>query len=51
MKVKSDETLKINGEAKELRWIGNKESLPTDEESVTRMFNKWINFFLLNEIK
>ncbi|MGB4191747.1 MAG: NUDIX hydrolase [Rickettsiales bacterium] len=42
LQVKSDETVQINNESKELRWIGkNKNELPTKEISVTRMFDKW----------
>ena len=42
--IMSNETVVQNGESKELRWIGkDKKELPTDEISVTRMFNKWVN--------
>ncbi len=41
--VVSDEELVQNHESKELRWIGkNRSELPTDSESVTRMFDKWL---------
>lgn len=43
LQVKSDETAQINNESKELRWIGrNRHELPTEENSVTRMFDKWM---------
>ncbi len=43
LQVKSDEDLRINHEAKELRWIGkNRSELPSNERSVTRMFDKWV---------
>ena|SRR5437016_526296 len=42
--VMSDEFIKQNEESKALRWIGkNLNELPTQERSVTRMFEKWIN--------
>lgn len=42
LQVKSNEKPLMNGESKELRWISkDRESLPTNEESVTRMFDKW----------
>lgn len=41
--VTSDENITQNSESKELRWISkNRNELPTSEESVIRMFNKWI---------
>jgi 8-oxo-dGTP pyrophosphatase MutT (NUDIX family) len=41
--VVSDEQIVQNKESKELRWIGKDYSeLPTDRESVVRMFNKWL---------
>lgn len=41
--VTSDEDICQNNESKELRWIGkNRNELPTDKDSVVRMFNKWI---------
>jgi|GEM_PF-386095 len=43
LQVDSDEEIKQNREAKELRWIGkNLEELPTENPSVVRMFNKWL---------
>ncbi len=43
LKVASDNTTIQNEESKELRWIGkNRSELPTNEESVVRLFNKWI---------
>ena len=48
LQVQSDEKQQINEESKELRWIGkSKANLPTNEESITRMFNKW----LLREVR
>ena len=42
--VTSDEHIIQNNESKELRWIGkNQTDLPTNTESVLRMFNKWIS--------
>lgn len=43
LQVVDDEPLVQNRESKELRWI-NKErsSLPTNEQSVVRMFDKWV---------
>ncbi|MEI6806293.1 MAG: GrpB family protein [Myxococcaceae bacterium] len=42
LEVTSDEDVIQNGESKELRWIGkNRKELPTDSESVVRMFDKW----------
>ncbi|EKD48712.1 MAG: NUDIX hydrolase [uncultured bacterium] len=41
--VTSDETIIKNSESKELRWIEkNLIALPTQSESVVRMFKKWI---------
>lgn len=41
--VTSDEQFIQNNESKELRWIGkNKNDLPTDEQSVSRLFDKWV---------
>ena len=41
--VTSDEDVIQNSESKELRWISkDSKYLPTQEESVVRMFNKWI---------
>ena len=43
--VTSDEDVIQNSESKELRWIGkNRDDLPTDSESVVRMFNKWLSY-------
>ncbi|MFT6765505.1 MAG: 8-oxo-dGTP pyrophosphatase MutT (NUDIX family) [Alteromonas naphthalenivorans] len=43
LKVTSDEKLVQNRESKELRWISKDPSeLPTQERSVTRMFEKWL---------
>ncbi|HSW76582.1 MAG TPA: NUDIX hydrolase [Candidatus Saccharimonadales bacterium] len=44
VRVASDEHVVKNSESKELRWIGKDRSqLPTDNRSVVRMFDKWIN--------
>ena len=44
LKVKNDEDVVQNRESKELRWISkNPSELPTQERSVTRMFEKWVN--------
>jgi 8-oxo-dGTP pyrophosphatase MutT (NUDIX family) len=41
--ITSDEEIVQNNESKELRWISkNHNELPTNEQSVVRMFNKWI---------
>lgn len=46
LQVKSDEDFVSNQESKELRWISkNRHELPTEEESVTRLFDKWIARF------
>lgn len=43
LQVTSDEQVIQNNESKELRWISkNRNELPTDERSVTRMFDKWL---------
>lgn len=43
LKVASDEVAVPNHETRELRWISKKRSdLPTDSESMVRMFRKWI---------
>jgi 8-oxo-dGTP pyrophosphatase MutT (NUDIX family) len=43
LQVTSDEEIIQNRESKELRWINkNSKELPTDNPSVVRMFNKWI---------
>ena len=42
--VTSEEDVIQNSESKELRWIGKDcNALPTDSESVVRMFNKWVS--------
>ena len=39
----SDEDIVQNSESKELRWISkNRNDLPTSEQSVVRMFDKWL---------
>lgn len=44
LQVMSDEELVISNESKALRWIGkNRNELPTENPSVVRMFNKWVN--------
>ena len=44
LKVTSNEEIQINEEAKALAWIGKDESkLPTIEESILRMHQKWIS--------
>jgi len=46
LQVTSDEQVEQNSESKELRWIGkNREELPTNELSVTRMFDKWVEHY------
>jgi len=43
LQVASDEVVVQNRESKELRWIGRTTAaLPTQERSVARMFDKWI---------
>ena len=43
MHVTSDEDVVQNSESKELRWVSkDSKYLPTSEESVVRMFNKWL---------
>ena len=43
LQVMSDEEFMQNKESKELRWIEKRaDLLPTQERSVTRMFDKWI---------
>jgi len=43
LQVIGDEQVIQNSEAKELRWIGkNVKALPTQEESVVRMLDKWL---------
>ena len=41
LKVTSDETVIQNKESKELKWFGKDETIPTDNPSVLRLFNKW----------
>jgi 8-oxo-dGTP pyrophosphatase MutT (NUDIX family) len=42
--ITSDEDFVQNSESKELRWVGrNREELPANEQSVIRMFDKWIS--------
>lgn len=42
LQVVSDEDFVKNSESKELRWVGlDKAELPTQERSVTRIFDKW----------
>jgi 8-oxo-dGTP pyrophosphatase MutT (NUDIX family) len=44
LQVTSDEQFVQNHESKELRWVTKvKKLLPTQERSVVRMFEKWIN--------
>jgi len=44
LKASSNEEIVQNNESKELRWIEKKlSSLPTQNPSVVRMFNKWLN--------
>lgn len=41
--ITSNETIRHNKESKELRWIPKKiDQLPTQEQSVMRMFKKWL---------
>lgn len=43
LQVMSDDAIKQNRESKELRWIDkNLKRLPTNELSVKRMFDKWV---------
>ena len=43
LQVQNDEKLQINEESKELRWVSkNRANLPTNEDSITRMFDKWV---------
>jgi 8-oxo-dGTP pyrophosphatase MutT (NUDIX family) len=43
LKVTSDENIIQNSESTALRWIGkNRDELPTDNQSIIRMFEKWI---------
>jgi 8-oxo-dGTP pyrophosphatase MutT (NUDIX family) len=46
LRVASDEQPIQNRESKELRWVGKDRSqLPTNQPSVVRMFDKWIDLF------
>lgn len=46
LQVKGDEDFVQNQESKELRWISRDKSLlPTNEDSVIRLFEKWISNF------
>jgi hypothetical protein len=46
LQVTSDEDYMQNEESNALAWIDkNKEKLPTNERSVTRMFDKWIQSY------
>ncbi len=42
LQVQSDEMAIQNNESNALRWFSKDEDLPTQEESVLRMFNKWV---------
>ena len=43
LQVESSDEFKSNRESKSLKWFGtNKSELPTNELSVTRMFDKWL---------
>ena len=45
LQVMSDEDFIANEESNALAWVNkDKEKLPTNERSVTRMFDKWIEF-------
>lgn len=45
LKTTSNDDFKLSDESKELKWISmDISSLPTQERSVTRMFEKWIGF-------
>lgn len=41
LQVTSDESIIQNHESNELRWFGIDDRLPTQEQSVVRMFSKW----------
>ena len=43
LQCKKEEKLVQNRESKGFMWIGKKNDLPTDNRSIIRMFNKWIN--------
>lgn len=43
LQVTSDEQITISSESKDLRWFDkNRQSLPTTNSSVVRLFNKWV---------
>ena len=43
LQVISDEQYVQNSESKELRWVSkNRAELPTEQRSITRMFDKWV---------
>jgi 8-oxo-dGTP pyrophosphatase MutT (NUDIX family) len=45
LKVESNEEVIQNSESKELRWISKDlNAIPTQNQSVIRMFNKWLNY-------
>ncbi len=41
LQMTSDEALKQNHESKEFLWVSKKDTLPTKQRSVIRMFEKW----------
>lgn len=44
--ITSDEDFVQNNESKELRWVGkNRTELPANEQSVIRMFDKWLGLY------
>lgn len=46
LQVTSDEKIVQNRESKELRWISKERAtLPTDELSVVRLYNKWLTIY------
>lgn len=46
LKVESDEQIIQNSESKELRWINKTiDELPTDNQSVIRLFKKWNQYY------
>lgn len=45
LQVTSSEQFVQNQESKELRWVSkNRADLPTDNRSITRMFDKWLEY-------
>jgi 8-oxo-dGTP pyrophosphatase MutT (NUDIX family) len=45
LQVRSNEAVIQNNESKELRWISRRSTdLPTNSDSVVRMFTKWLNY-------